>query len=314
MNKKMYSLVLPIWLLLVSGPVLWILILTSNFFVATIVLIIACHIFKLKNVLKIYKRSIVKMVLYGFVSDAIGVSVLLLMSKINPDGLFTNVASNPTSSWVTTVFISICVAFSAWFAYFFHHRLTFRDLKVSEKKKKQIAVFLAIFTAPYLFFYPVKNVNINNKTQVIDDSDIISKKETDNMYIGNTMVTRVFAESENYTNSNFEYNEKINKVSSEIKSDNKSLVTTQVSANFDDSDISGYEKWAKQCSVIVFVKDANINTINVNLLNGNNSNNTISNLTFERKNIESEFGIKLEELQDDSSKLQIVLDRIKQGE
>ena len=65
---------------------------------------------------------------------------------------------------------------------------------------------------------------------------------------------------------------------------------------------------------MVFVKDANINTINVNLLNGNNSNNTISNLTFERKNIESEFGIKLEELQDDSSKLQIVLDRIKQGE
>lgn len=107
---------------------------------------------------------------------------------------------------------------------------------------------------------------------------------------------------------------KKNKVSSEIKSDNKSLVTTQVSANFENSDISGYEKWAKQCSVIVFVKDANINTINVNLLNGNNSNNTISNLTFERKNIESEFGIKLEELQDDSSKLQIVLDRIKQGE
>lgn len=314
MNKKMYSLVLPIWLMLVAGPALWILILTSNFFVATIVLIIACHIFKLKNVLKIYKRSIVKMVLYGFVADAIGVSILLLMSKINPDGLFTNVASNPTNSWVTTVFISICVAFSAWFAYFFHHRLTFRDLKVSEKKKKQIAVFVAIFTAPYLFFYPVKNVNINNKTQVIDDSGIISKKETDNMYIGNTMVTRVFAESENYTNSNFEYNEKINKVSSEIKSDNKSLVTTQVSANFDNSDISGYEKWAKQCSVIVFVKDANINTINVNLINGDNSDNTLSNLSFDRKRIEAEFGVKLEELQDDSSKLQYVLDRIKQGE
>lgn len=314
MNKKMYSLVLPIWLMLVAGPVLWILILTSNFFVATIVLIIACHIFKLKNVLKIYKRSIVKMVLYGFLADAIGVSILLLMSKINPDGIFTNVASNPTNSWVTTVFISICIAFSAWFAYFFHHRLTFRDLKVSEKKKKQIAVFVAIFTAPYLFFYPVKNVNINNKTQVIDDSGIISKPETDNMYIGNTMVTRVFAESENYTNSNFEYNEKINKVSSEIKSDNKSLVTTQVSANFDNSDISGYEKWAKQCSVIVFVKDANINTINVNLINGDNSDNTLSNLSFDRKHIEAEFGVKLEELQDDSSKLQYVLDRIKQGE
>lgn len=314
MNKKMYSLVLPIWLLLVSGPVLWILILTSNFFVATLVLIIACNVFKLKNVLKIYKRSIIKMVLYGFLADAIGASLLLIVSKINPDGLFTNVANHPCGSWITTVYISICILLSAWIAYFFHHRLTFRDLNVSEKKKKQIAIFIAIFTAPYLFFYPVNNANLNSKTQINEDTGTVSKLETDNMYIGNTMVTRVFAESENYTNSNFEYNEKINKVSSEIKSNNKSLVTTHVSANFENSDISGYEKWAKQCSVIVFVKDANINTINVNLLNGNNSNNTISNLTFERKNIESEFGIKLEELQDDSSKLQIVLDRIKQGE
>ena len=260
MNKKMYSLVLPIWLLLVSGPVLWILILTSNFFVATLVLIIACNVFKLKNVLKIYKRSIIKMVLYGFLADAIGASLLLLVSKINPDGLFTNVANHPCGSWITTVYISICIFLSAWIAYFFHHRLTFRDLKVSDKKKRKIAVFVAIFTAPYLFFYPVKNtVNIN------DINETTKKVEVDNTYIGNTMITRVFAESENYTNSNFEYNDKINKVSSEIKSEDKSLVTTQISANFDSSDVVAYEKWAKQCSVIVFVKDSGINTINVNL-------------------------------------------------
>lgn len=309
MNKKMYSLVLPIWLMLVAGPALWILILTSNFFVATIVLIIACHIFNLKNVLKIYKRSIIKMVLYGFLADAIGASLLLLVSKINPDGLFTNVANNPCGSWITTVYISICILFSAWIAYFFHHRLTFRDLKVSEKKKKQIAVFVAIFTAPYLFFYPIENID---KTGVI--SETTKKVGVDNTYIGNTMITRVFAESENYTNSNFEYNDKINKVSSEIKSEDKSLVTTQISANFDLSDTVAYEKWVKQCSVIVFVKDSGINTINVNLTDSKDDSRILSNLSYERKNIESEFGVKLEELQDDSSKLQYVLDRIKQGE
>lgn len=308
MNKKMYSLVLPIWLLLVSGPVLWILILTSNFFVATLVLIIACNVFKLKNVLKIYKRSIIKMVLYGFLADAIGASLLLLVSKINPDGLFTNVANHPCGSWITTVYISICILLSAWIAYFFHHRLTFRDLKVSDKKKKQIAVFVAIFTAPYLFFYPVKNID---KTGAINET---TKVEVDNTYIGNTMITRVFAESENYTNSNFEYNDKINKVSSEIKSEDKSLVTTQISANFDSSDTIAYEKWAKQCSVIVFVKDSGINTINVNLTDSKDDSRILSSLSYERKNIEAEFGVKLVELQDDSANLQNVLDRIKQGE
>lgn len=308
MNKKMYSLVLPIWLLLVSGPVLWILILTSNFFVATLVLIIACNVFKLKNVLKIYKRSIIKMVLYGFLADAIGASLLLLVSKINPDGLFTNVANHPCGSWITTVYISICILLSAWIAYFFHHRLTFRDLKVSDKKKKQIAVFVAIFTAPYLFFYPVKSID---KTGAINET---TKVEVDNTYIGNTMITRVFAESENYTNSNFEYNDKINKVSSEIKSEDKSLVTTQISANFDSSDIIAYEKWAKQCSVIVFVKDSGINTINVNLTDSKDDSRILSSLSYERKNIEAEFGVKLVELQDDSANLQYVLDRIKQGE
>lgn len=308
MNKKMYSLVLPIWLLLVSGPVLWILILTSNFFVATLVLIIACNVFKLKNVLKIYKRSIIKMVLYGFLADAIGASLLLLVSKINPDGLFTNVANHPCGSWITTVYISICILLSAWIAYFFHHRLTFRDLKVSDKKKKQIAVFVAIFTAPYLFFYPVKSID---KTGAINET---TKVEVDNTYIGNTMITRVFAESENYTNSNFEYNDKINKVSSEIKSEDKSLVTTQISANFDSSDTIAYEKWAKQCSVIVFVKDSGINTINVNLTDSKDDSRILSSLSYERKNIEAEFGVKLVELQDDSANLQNVLDRIKQGE
>ena len=128
------------------------------------------------------------------------------------------------------------------------------------------------------------------------------------------MITRVFAESKNYTNSNFEYDNKITKVSSEIKSENKSQVITQISANFDDSDITSYIKWAKQCSVIVFVKDNAIQTININLADENNENKIISNLVYERKDIESSYNVKLDELQNNQQKLQEVLDKIRQGE
>ena len=51
-------------------------------------------------------------------------------------------------------------------------------------------------------------------------------------------------------------------------------------AYFDDSDITQYVKWAKQCSVIVLVKDSNINTININLADENNEHKIISNLVY----------------------------------
>ena len=40
----------------------------------------------------------------------------------------------------------------------------------------------------------------------------------------------------------------------------------------------------------------------------------ISNLVFERKNIESEYDVDLEKLQNDQEKLQEILDRVRQGD
>lgn len=311
MNKKVYNIVFPIWILLIASPIIWFVILPTNFLVYTLVLIVACNIFKIKNTLNVYKKSIIKMLIYGFIADFLGGSILLLASKINLDGLFTNVASNPFNSWVTVVYILICIFLSAALSYFFNYKLTFKRLDINEKIKKKLALFVAIFTAPYLFFYPVANIDYSGNINKISNE---TKIEVNNTYIGNTIITRIFAESENYTNSNFEYNDKINKVSSEIKSDDKSLVTTQISANFDDSDITQYIKWAKQCSVIVLVKDSNINTININLAEESDENKIISNLVYERTNIEQEYNVNLEDLQKNQEKLQEVLDKIKQGD
>lgn len=252
------------------------------------------------------------MLIYGIVADFVGGIILLGASKLNPNGLFTDIAYNPCGSWVTTTYITICIVLSAFLSYFFNYKITFKNTDIKEVQKKGLALFIAIFTAPYMFFYPIENVA--RDTNKIDNNTDISVVDSDNIYVGNTMITRVFAESKNYTNSNFEYDNKITKVSSEIKSENKSQVLTQISANFDDSDITSYIKWAKQCSVIVFVKDNTIQTININLADENNENKIISNLVYEKKDIESSYNVKLDELQNNQQKLQEVLDKIRQGE
>lgn len=313
MKKKLYSVVFPVWLLLISNPIIWIMVLAVNFLVNTLVLTICGSIFKLKNKLSVFKKSILKMFCYGIVADLVGAIILLTAFRINPDGVFDNIMTNPFSSWISIAYIIICILISAFLIYLFNYNFTFKHLSIKAKTKKKMAIFIAVFTAPYLFFYPANKIynidNINNTTSTND-----TKVQINNTYLGNTMVTRIFAESKNYTNANFEYDYKINKVSSEIKSQDKSLVTTQISANFEDSDITQYIKWAKQCSVIVLVKDNDINTVNVNLADENDENKIISNLVYERKNIEEEYDVKLEELQNNQQKLQEVLDKIKQGD
>ena len=84
MNKKMYNIVLPIWSLLVTNSLILFIILPANFLEYTLILIIACNIFKIKKFLKIYKSSIVKMIFYGIIADLFGGSILLLANKINP--------------------------------------------------------------------------------------------------------------------------------------------------------------------------------------------------------------------------------------
>lgn len=313
MKNKVYSLVLPIWMLLIANPSIWFMILPVNFLVYTLVLIIACSIFKIADIKKIYKRSIVKMLIYGIVADLAGGIILLGASKLNPDGLFTDIAYNPCGSWVTTTYITICIVLSAFLSYFFNYKITFKNTDIKEIQKKGLALFIAIFTAPYLFFYPIEKVARSDDTKFDNVENNVANSSV-NTYVGNTMITRIFAESKNYTNSNFEYNDKITKVSSEIKSDNRSQVMTQISANFENSDITSYTKWAKQCSVIVFVKDSGIQTITINLADENNENKIMSNLVYERKNIEKDYDVKLEDLQKDQQKLQEVLDKIRQGE
>lgn len=311
MNNKLYNVIFPIWFL-IFFPIYWLAVIPLNFVVDTVVLLIALKLLKIVKIKEIYKKTILKVWLIGFLADLIGSAILICTQLISPSILSQEIISalayNPfTNVWALLITI-IAILVSALLIYFINMKVSFKKVDIEEKRKKKLALILAIFTAPYLFLYPsslLYNVDGNIDTPIEPGRKIESE------FSGDTITTRIFAESQNYTNANFRYIDKIAKVDSEIVNSNQgSIVNMKISTEFDENtDINEYRKWAKQCSIIVFIKQPAINEVVVDLINDNKEN--ICNLTYLKSDIEGEYDVKLEELQDNSDKLQSILDSIK---
>lgn len=306
MNMKLYNLFFPLWMLLIM-PKLWIWALPSVFVLNTIVFLLSMKYLKEKNIVEHYKNCIPKLWLFNFIGIFAGSLLLVLLQMLPTSNEFissivTSLIYNPFNNVFGVIITLLAILLSAFVFYKLNCRITFKDIKI--EKKKKLAVLIAIFTAPYLFFYPAENIYSSFN---LEDEILLNKIASE--FSGNTLTTRIFAESQNYTNTNFKYIDKIAKVDSDIIESSKgSIVNMKISTDFDESaDREEYEKWAKQCSVVVFIKQPNMDEVVVNL---KSDIKDICKLTYVKEDLEREFGIKLEELEHDSEKMQKVLDSI----
>lgn len=83
-------------------------------------------ILKVANIIATYKKSIIKVWMFGFLSDIIGCIPLIFMG-------FSEFGEG---------------------IYIFDYKIALKNTELSESQKKKTAVLMAIFTAPYLFFMP----------------------------------------------------------------------------------------------------------------------------------------------------------------
>lgn len=78
---KTYNVIFPIWFLLFFPPVILIT-LFGNYVIDSIVLIVCFYLFKISNsqinLKTFYKKSILKVWLYGFLADILGALILFL--------------------------------------------------------------------------------------------------------------------------------------------------------------------------------------------------------------------------------------------
>ena len=140
-SLKLYNVLFPVWFLLLL-PQLWLIILPGNFLIDSLVLIISMYALKLTEKKAFYKQHILKIFLFGMLSDIIGAAYLFLMAFVFELGIMGD------ELYLTGPALLI----SAAMIFVFNYYVTFK--KDEPTLRFKFSLIFAIVTAPYTFLIP----------------------------------------------------------------------------------------------------------------------------------------------------------------
>ena len=137
---RLYNVVFPVWMLLIF-PGTWLFVLPCNFIIDSIVLVVALRLLKSDTLLPLYKKTILKVFIFGLISDFFGFLFMLLM-------LVTGVSETAEELYLTipAIILSALLIFISDY---------FISFKAFEKQKRlKLSLIFAVLTAPYTFLIP----------------------------------------------------------------------------------------------------------------------------------------------------------------
>lgn len=140
-NIKLYNVLFPFWMLLLF-PVTWLIVIPGNFLIDSLVLIISMKVFKIVDKKQWYKRYILKIFIFGMLSDIIGSAYMLLMITVFEVG---RMGDEP---YLTIPGLII----SAVMIFVLNYFITFK--KIEKPVRFKLALTFALVTAPYTFLVP----------------------------------------------------------------------------------------------------------------------------------------------------------------
>lgn len=161
---KLYNVIFPIWFLLFFPPVTFIT-LGGNFIIDSLVILICFFVFKLagtQNSLKtFYKKSILKVWLFGFLADIIGAAILFVTGIFGDSlglsyKLISAINFDPFSQPAAVIIIIFAMLVSALFIFLFNYRITLKKLIAEKQLRLKVALTIAIVTIPWTFLLPTK--------------------------------------------------------------------------------------------------------------------------------------------------------------
>lgn len=165
-NIKLYNVFFPIWFLLLF-PITWLIAMPINFVIDSIVILLSLKFLKIDDIYQKYKKVILKVFLFGFFSDFVGAIFLFLMSTLvgmggEESGFFKwinnniidTIMRNPFSNIYSFILMTIAIMLAGLCIYYLNLKVSFKNVDMEEKDKKKLALYMAIFTAPYFFFVP----------------------------------------------------------------------------------------------------------------------------------------------------------------
>ena len=163
-ETKLYNVMFPLWFLLIL-PASWIVVIPANFLIDLLVLFLTMKLCKMPDIGKNLKSAVLKTWILGFAADLIGAAGMFL-AGIGGDylpGAFGEwfmehignaVVMNPFETVGGFLWTAFFVALAGFFIYLFNLKFCFNETTLDLSQKKKLALSMAVFTAPYLFFLP----------------------------------------------------------------------------------------------------------------------------------------------------------------
>lgn len=140
-DVKLYNILFPFWMILLF-PQIWLIVLPGNFIIDSIVLIISMILLKIADKKQWYKRHIIKIYLFGMISDIIGAGYMLLLVTVFDVGRMGD------ELYLTAPALVI----SSVLIFILNYFITFK--KSDKLLRLKLSIIFALVTAPYTFLVP----------------------------------------------------------------------------------------------------------------------------------------------------------------
>lgn len=145
---KLYNVIMPIWLMFLYPTFLWFIILPLNFVIDSAVVLIVQKVRRIEQTRRVWQSSILKVWIFGFLSDFVGAGVVLLMELLFSDMIVTYRFPGLTLISIPGVIVAGVLI------YLFNRYVSFRRCELDTKDVKALALTLALATAPYTMLLP----------------------------------------------------------------------------------------------------------------------------------------------------------------
>ncbi len=140
-DMRIYNVLFPFWMLMLF-PVTWLVVIPGNFVIDSLVLIAAMFIFKLADKKAFFKKHILKVYLFGMLSDIAGAGLMLIMML----GFELGHMGDELYMTVPALLLSAALIFV------FNYKVSFKDCERPFRLK--MALIFTVVTAPYTFLIP----------------------------------------------------------------------------------------------------------------------------------------------------------------
>ncbi len=127
-----------------------------NFLIDSIVLLIGFKIFGKEKVWFNWRKAILKSWIFGYISDVLASFLVLLAEYIAGVAFHSSVLANPLGSVFAFVSVLISVVVAGVLIFVFNYKIALNKTELDKPARKKVALLMAIATAPYLFFMPVR--------------------------------------------------------------------------------------------------------------------------------------------------------------